>query len=114
MLNQLVLVGRITYNPETIILEDGRKTLKFQIAVPRAFKNQEGVYDTDFVNVTTWEGLTVAVENYLTKGMLVAVKARVQSWQYDLGNDKKLNMLEVIAERISYLSSKNKTEEAEE
>lgn len=108
MLNQLVLIGRITYNPETIILEDGRKTLKFQIAVQRAFKNINGEYDSDFLNVTTWEGLTSAVENYLEKGMLVAIKARVQSWQYDLDDGKKLNMIEIVAERVTYLSPKNK------
>ena len=113
MLNQLVLVGRVTYDPETIILEDGRKTLKFQLAVQRSFKNYAGEYDTDFISVTTWEGLTSAVENYLETGMMVAVKGRVQSWQYQLPEDRKLNMLEVIAERVTYLSSSKKDLEEE-
>lgn len=110
MLNQLVLVGRLTHDPETKILEDGRKVSDIMMAVQRPFKNMDGNYDTDFIKVTVWEGLAQAIESYCTKGAMIAVKARIQSWKYDLGDEKKLNMLEVIAERISYLSSNKKSE----
>lgn len=105
MLNQLVLVGRMTHDPEPLILEDGKKVLKFQLAVQRSFKNYNGEYDTDFISITAWEGLASIVESYLSKGVMLAVKGRVQSWQYKLDDTKKLNMLEVIAEKITYLSS---------
>lgn len=105
MLNQLVLVGRITHDPEPLILEDGKKVLKFQLAVQRGFKNYEGNYDTDFISITCWEGLATIVESYIEKGNMLAVKGRVQSWQYNLEETKKLNMLEVIAEKVTYLSS---------
>lgn len=105
MLNQLVLVGRITHDPEPLILEDGKKVLKFQMAVQRSFKNYEGLYDTDFISVTCWEGLASIVENYIKKGNMIAVKGRIQSWQYSLENEKKLNMLEVVAEKVTFLSS---------
>ncbi len=90
---------------ETKILKDGRKVSDITIAVQRAFKNLEGTYDTDFIKITVWEGLATAIESYCKKGVMIAVKARIQSWKYDLPEDRKLNMLEVIAERISYLSS---------
>ncbi|MDD3068294.1 MAG: single-stranded DNA-binding protein [Acholeplasmataceae bacterium] len=110
MLNQLVLVGRLTHDPETRILEDGRKVSDVTIAVQRSFKNMDGQYDTDFIKVTVWEGLAQAIESYCKKGAMIAVKARVQSWKYELNDERKLNMLEVIAERISYLSSSKKNE----
>lgn len=104
MLNQLILIGRLTHDPEMRILEDGRKVSDITLAVQRTFKNVDGQYDTDFIKITVWEGLATAIESYCTKGVMVAVKARIQSWKYDLPDDRKLNMLEVIAERISYLS----------
>ncbi|MDY0278146.1 MAG: single-stranded DNA-binding protein [Acholeplasma sp.] len=107
MLNQLVLIGRVTHNPESVILDDGKKVLKCQIAVQRSFKNYDGEYDTDFISITAWEGLASVVENYLEKGMMIAVKGRVQTWQKEI-NEKSITMLEVIAERITYLSQSQK------
>ncbi len=116
MLNQFIVIGRLTHDPETKILEDGRKVSDITLAVQRTFKNMDGNYDTDFIKITVWEGLATAIESYCKKGVMIAVKARVQSWKYDLPEGKKLNMLEVIAERISYLasSSKNEIKEVEE
>jgi len=108
MLNQLILVGRITHHPESKILEDGKKVLTFQIAVQRSFKNIEGEYDTDFIKVTCWEGLASIVESYINKGVMIAVKGRVQAWKYQLEDDRQLNMLEIIAERVTYLAGDRK------
>lgn len=105
MLNQLILVGRITHNPEPIILEDGKKVLNFQLAVQRSFKNFEGEYDTDFFKIVCWEGLASIVEKYIEKGVMLAVKGRIQSWQYNINDEKKINMIDVIAEKVTYLSS---------
>ncbi|MCR1809265.1 single-stranded DNA-binding protein [Haploplasma modicum] len=113
MLNQLVLVGRITHEPEPLILEDGKKVLKFQLAVQRSFKNYNGEYDTDFISVTAWEGLASTVKSYTSKGVMLAVKGRIQSWQYKLPDDKKLGMIEVIAEKITFLSSSKQKLEKE-
>ncbi len=109
MLNQLILVGRITHHPEPRILEDGKKVLKFQIAVQRSFKNMNGDYDTDFMSVTCWEGIATIVESYIKKGVMIAVKGRMQSWKYELSDERSLNMLEIIAERVTYLSGDKKS-----
>ncbi len=111
MLNQLIIIGRLTRDPEVKVLDDGRKVSDMTIAVQRAFKNMDGNYDTDFIRVTVWEGLASAIESYCTKGTLIAVKARLQTYKYELSDDKTLNMLEVIAERITFLSSPNRTNE---
>jgi single-strand DNA-binding protein len=114
MVNQLILVGRLTKDPETKILEDGRKVSDVVLAVQRGFKNMEGSYDTDFIKISIWEGLATAVESYCVKGTMIAVKARVQTYKYEIDEEKKLNMLEVVAERITFLSSTNKTEIGDE
>lgn len=113
MLNQIVLIGRITHHPEPKILEDGKKVLKFQLAVQRSFKNMNGEYDTDFVYITCWEGLATIVESYIKKGVMIAVKGRVQAWKYELDDEKTLNMLEIVAERVTYLSTDKKSLEEE-
>ena len=62
----------------------------------------DGNYDTDFIKISVWEGLATAIESYCVKGTMIAVKARVQTYKYELDDEKKLNMLEVIAERITF------------
>ena len=110
MLNQLVIVGRLVKDIETKILQDGKKVSEITLAVQRPFKNMEGNYDTDFIKVSVWEGLATAVEPYCLKGTMIAVKARVQSYLYEISEHKKITRLEVIAERISYLQSAKKIE----
>ncbi|RJX23583.1 MAG: single-stranded DNA-binding protein [Acholeplasma sp.] len=110
MLNQVILIGRLAQDPESRILEDGRKVCYINLAVQRSFKNVDGQYDTDFIRITVWEGLATAIENYASKGVMLAVKARIQTWKYELPDDRKLTMLEVIAERITYLTSSTKAE----
>ncbi len=108
MLNQLILIGRLTHDPETKVLSDSRKVSEVTLAVQRCFKNIDGQYDTDFIKVSLWEGLATAVENYCKKGVMIAVKARIQTYKLELDDEKKINMLEVIGERVTFLSSSNK------
>jgi len=110
MLNQTVLVGRLTHDLEIRTLDDGRKVSDFTLAVQRPFKNMEGGYDTDFIRITAWEGLATSIQPYCTKGVMIAVKARLQTWKYEVSEEKKLTMVDVVAERISYLSSPHRQE----
>ncbi len=110
MLNQLILIGRLTHDPETKVLDDGRKVSEVTLAVQRSYKNIDGQYDTDFIKVSLWEGLATAVENYCKKGVMIAVKARIQTYKLELDDEKKINMLEVIGERVTFLSSSNKSD----
>jgi single-strand DNA-binding protein len=105
MLNQVILVGRVTHDPEFKILTDGRKVGDLSLAVQRAFKNMDGVYDCDYIKLSVWEGLATAIEPYAKKGVMLAVKGRVQTRKFELSEEKKMNVLEIIGERVSYLSS---------
>ncbi|MGE4320312.1 MAG: single-stranded DNA-binding protein [Acholeplasmataceae bacterium] len=110
MLNQLILIGRLTHDPEIKVLPDGRKVSEVVIAVQRSYKNMDGQYETDFIKISLWEGLATAVESYCKKGVMIAVKARLQTYKLEIEDERKINMLEVIGERVTFLSSANKTD----
>ena len=112
MLNQLVLIGRIVREIELKETESGIKVCNMTIAVPRSFKNEEGVYDTDFVDVTLWKGVAENTAEYCHKGDLIGIKGRIQTRIIEKEDGIKENKIEVIAEKVTFLStSKQKKED---
>ena len=109
MLNQAVLVGRIVADPELRETENGNKMTKITLAVPRSFKNSEGNYDTDFISCVLWQGVAENTVEYCRKGDLVGIKGHIQTRSYEVDEEKKY-VTEVIAEKVTFLSSK-KTDE---
>lgn len=97
MLNQIVLVGRVVSDLEINETENERKFTSLKLAVPRSFKNENGEYETDFIPCVLWNTIAVNTCEYCKKGDLIGVKGRMQS---------KENRLEVIAEKVSFLSSR--------
>lgn len=97
MLNQLVLVGRLTDKPEIVETEEGKKYGTVTLAVPRSFKNDEGVYETDFIPCVLYNGIVQQVSEWLKKGDLVGVKGRVQAEE---------GKIQFIAEKVTFLSTK--------
>ncbi len=110
MLNQVVLVGRLTTDPEVITTESGKKKTVVNVAVNRPFKNSEGIYETDFIRCILWNGIAANTSEYCHKGDVVGIKGRLQTFNYEDGDQKKY-LTEVIAERVSFVSSSNKKEE---
>lgn len=111
MLNQVVLVGRIVKDVEVKELESGKKVSFITLAIPRSFKNADGIYETDFVDITLWGEIASNVVEYCRKGDLVGVKGRLQSSTYEKEDGTKQYKMEVIAERVSFLSSRKSNEE---
>lgn len=109
MLNSLILVGRLTKDIEVKETESGKKVGTLSLAIPRSFKNMEGVYETDFINCTLWEEKAKVTSEYCKKGDIVGIKGRLQSNIYKT-EDKTNYYLEVIAEKITFLSSKKQVE----
>lgn len=105
MFNQVSLVGRLVQDPEIKILDSGKKVSEVTLAVRRAFKNMDGEYDTDFIRVTLWEGLAETVTSYMQKGTLVLVIGRAQIRRYDISEERYLNIIEIVAERVTFLSN---------
>ena len=100
MMNQIVLVGRLVNDP--IIQKEGEKDISIiSLAIPRPYKNVDGEYETDFIDCILWQAVASTTCEYCKKGDVVGVRGRIQTRIVD---DKKIT--EVIAERITFLSSK--------
>ena len=110
MLNQAVLVGRIVQNPELKNTDKG-KVANITLAVPRSFKNSEGQYDTDFISCVLWKGVAENAVEYCKKGDLVGIKGRIQTRDVELEDETHRKYVEVIAEKVTFLSSKRQEEE---
>lgn len=106
MLNQIVLVGRLVQDPEIKELENGQRVSYITLAVPRSYKNADGIYETDFIPCMVWNNIADNVKEYCKKGDLLEIKGRMQTRQEE---DK--NIIEIVAERISFLSSRKEKEE---
>ena len=107
MLNNVLLVGRVVRQPELSQTIDGKKVSTITLAVTRSFKNAlSGEYETDFINITLWEGIAKSVVEYCGKGAIIGVKARLVHKTYEVPNYKSLRVVEVVAEKVSFIQTK--------
>lgn len=109
MLNQIILVGRLTRDIVVNKSESGTKVATISLAIPRSFKNSEGVYDTDFVDCVAFDVIAENTSEYCGRGDIVGVKGRVQSRTIEKG-DARENVVEIIAEKVTFLSNHTKEE----
>lgn len=112
MLNQVVLVGRIVYDLELKKNDNGKKFSTLTLAIPRSFKNMEGNYDTDFIRCLIFDNIAENTNEYCKKGDIVGLKGRLQSRIVEKG-EKKENIMEVIGEKVTFLTSSKTKEEKE-
>ncbi len=105
MLNQIVLVGRMTRNITVNKSDKGNRVATLTLAIPRSFKNSDGVYDTDFVDCVLFDSIADNTAEYCSKGDIVGMKGRIQSRVIDK-DDEKEYVMEIIAEKVTFLSSK--------
>lgn len=114
MLNQFVVVGRLVSKPESKTSENGKSYSNFTIAVPRSYKNADGEYDTDFLDVTAFGSNSETTAEYCQKGDLIGIKGRIETSTYETENGDKRKSTQIIAERITFLqSSKTKEDDVE-
>lgn len=106
MLNQVVLVGRLTDDIEVISKENGKKVSSLVLAVQRSYKNSEGIYEADFIKCTLWNAIASSTSEYCHKGDIVGIKGRIQVNSYEDKDGTKKYSTEVIAEKVTFLSSK--------
>lgn len=104
MLNQVVLIGRLTRDPELRYTPgNGVAVTTFSLAVDRPFTNQQGERETDFIRIVTWRKLAETCANYLRKGLLVAVVGRLQIRNYEDSQGNKRTVSEVVADQVRFL-----------
>ena len=109
MQNVVFLIGRLVSDPEIKKSENNKTFTTITIAVQRSFKNTEGIYETDFIRCILWNGIATNVSEYCKKGDLIGVKGRIQIRNYEDNNETKY-ITEIIADKVSFLSSKRHEE----
>lgn len=107
MLNRVLLVGRLTKDPELRYTPSGVATATFTLAVNRTFTNQSGEREADFINVVVWRRPAENVANFLKKGSLAGVDGRLQTRNYEGQDGKRIYVTEVVAESVQFLEPKS-------
>ena len=104
-MNRVILIGRLTKDPELTYTPAGIATTKFTLAVDRPFTSSGGEREADFIQVITWRQLAETCANYLRKGRLTAVEGRIQVRNYENNEGKRVYVTEVIADNVRFLES---------
>lgn len=108
MINNVVLVGRLTKDLDLRYTSNGTAVATFSIAVNRSFTNQNGQRDADFINCVIWRKLAESMANFTRKGSLVGIEGHIQTRSYDNQQGQKVYVTEVVVESFSLLEPKNK------
>ena len=110
MLNRVILIGRLTRDPELRYTPSGVAVAQFTLAVDRPFTNQQNQRETDFIPIVTWRTLAETCANYLRKGRLAAVEGRIQVRSYDNSEGRRVYVTEVVADNVRFLDTSNRGE----
>lgn len=103
MLNKVILIGRLTRDPELRYTPSGKPVANFILAVDRPFKNQQGEKETDFIRHVVWGKLGETVTKNLTKGRLVATEGRLQIGSYEAQDGSKRQSVDIVCENVRFL-----------
>lgn len=119
MLNSVVLIGRLVETPVLKVYDNDLVVTSFPLAVPRPFRNHEGEIDTDYIRCVFWDITAKNVSEYCIKGDLIAVRGRIQSRLAEVNFEtngetlkKKITVLEVVGERVVFLSTARSKKES--
>ncbi len=105
-MNKVILIGRLTRDPELRYTGSNTPVATFSLAVNRSFTNQNGEREADFINCVVWRKLAETVKNYLSQGSQVAVEGRIQTRNYDDQNGQRRYVTEVVVENIDFVGTK--------
>ena len=105
-MNKIILLGRLTRDPEVRYTPNGKVVCQFTVAVDRPFANQDGQREADFIPVVIWGKQAETCGNSLTKGQRVLVEGRLQIRSYEAKDGTKRYVTEVIADRFEFIERK--------
>ncbi len=106
-MNRVVLVGRLTRDPEMRTTSSGISQTRFTLAVNRRTAGQSGEREADFINCVAWRGTAEAIAKYLTKGRELAVEGRIQTGSYDAQDGTKRYTTDVVVDNFTFIGSGN-------
>ena len=105
-MNKVILIGRLTKDPELRYTSSNTPVATFTLAVNRTFTNQSGEREADFINIVVWRKQAENCKNYINQGSQVAVEGRIQTRSYDDQNGGKRYVTEVVADNVQFLDTK--------
>lgn len=111
MINRVILVGRLTKNPEYRQTPNGVSVATFTLAVNRSFTNSQGEREADFINVVVFRKQAENVNKYLSKGSLAGVDGRIQSRSYENKEGRRVFVTEVVADSVQFIDSKGSNQQ---
>ena len=106
MINNVVLIGRLTKDIELKSTQNGIAVTSFTLAVNRPFKNQQGENEADFINCVAWRKQAENAAKFLGKGSLIGVEGRIETRNYEGQDGKRVYVTEVVADRIQFIETK--------
>lgn len=109
MINRVVLVGRLTKDPELKYTPNGIASCRFTVAVNRTFQNQQGEREADFINCVAWRKQAENLANFQKKGNLIGLEGRIQTGSYEGQDGKRVFTTDVVADSIQFLEPRNST-----
>ena len=111
MINRVILVGRLTKDPEYRQTQSGVNVATFTLAVNRSFTNSQGEREADFINVVVFRKQADNVNKYLSKGSLAGVDGRIQSRSYENNEGRRVFVTEVVADNVQFMDSKGSNQQ---
>lgn len=108
MINRVVLVGRLTRDPELTYTPNGIAKVRFTVAVNRSFSNQNGDREADFISCIAWRKQAENLANFMRKGGLLGVEGRIQTSSYEGQDGKRVFNTDIVADSVQFLESKNR------
>jgi single-strand DNA-binding protein len=107
MLNNAVIMGRLTKDPELKTTANGISVTSFTIAVDRKFNKQGEEKQADFIDIIAWRGTAEFISKYFRKGSMIAVQGSIQTRMYEDKNGNKRKAVEIVADEVSFCGDKN-------
>ncbi|WLR41609.1 single-stranded DNA-binding protein [Bacillus carboniphilus] len=114
MINEVILVGRLTRDPDLRYTPEGKAVVNMNLAVSRSFRSHAGIIESDFVNCTVWGRTAENTANYCQKASVIGVTGRIQTRNYQNAEGKKVYVTEVVAESVRFMSSPNHQQSSKE
>ncbi|MFH1744518.1 MAG: single-stranded DNA-binding protein [bacterium] len=105
-MNRIILIGRLTRDPDVKYTNSGVAVANFSLAVDRRFKNAQGERETDFINLVAWRKTAELCGQYLSKGRQVAVEGSLQMRKYQTQQGENRTVYEVVADSVQFLGDR--------
>ena len=109
-MNKIILLGRLTRDPEIRTTSSGTTTANFTVAVNRNFKNKDGNYDADFLSCVAFRNTADFISKYFKKGRMISLEGRVQTRNYETEDGTKRYVTEIVVEGVEFAGDSKKEE----